>query len=56
MKYNYEYVLEKTEGPAHNLTFFVSLIVNGKAVSKFSANNKSEAEKECAKIALKILD
>lgn len=52
-KYSYEYKLIKTEGPAHNLVFFIELYLNGKCVSSASAKSKIEAEKECAKIALK---
>lgn len=51
-KYSYEYVLNKTEGPAHKLTFYVSLIVNGKCESTCCANSKAEAEKLCAKQVL----
>lgn len=51
-KYSFEYVLTKTTGPAHDYTFFVSLIVNGNEVSSAFAKSKVEAEKECAKIAL----
>lgn len=54
-KYNYEYKLEKTEGPAHALTFYISLYVNNKIISTASATNKLEAEKECAKQALELL-
>lgn len=50
---NYEYQLDKTEGPAHNLTFYISLVVNNNVVASASAKSKSEAEKKCASIALK---
>lgn len=52
-KYAYEYVLEKTEGPAHALVFYISLYVNGEKVAQASAKSKMEAEKLCAEIALK---
>ena len=51
-KYTYEYILDKTEGPAHKLTFYVSLIVNGKCEATCCANSKSKAEKLCAKNVL----
>ncbi|MBE7074369.1 MAG: ribonuclease III [Clostridiales bacterium] len=54
MKYSFNYELEKTQGPAHNLTFFINLNVNGKIVASASAKSKSEAEKECARLALEI--
>ncbi len=54
-KYTYEYILTKTEGPAHALTFYITLMVNGKEVSSAVASNKLIAEKECAQKALKIM-
>lgn len=51
-KYSYEYILNKTEGPAHNLIFYVDLMLNGECVANAQANNKSEAEKLCAKQVL----
>lgn len=54
-KYNFCYEVEKTEGPAHDLTFFVNLKLNDKIVSSSFAKSKSEAEKNCAKIALEKL-
>lgn len=54
-KLNFEYVLDKTDGPAHHLMFFMSLVVNGKVVASSSAHNKLEAEKKCAKTALEII-
>ncbi len=55
-KYVYEYVLEKTEGPAHALVFYMSLLVNGEKVAQASAKSKMEAEKLCAEIALKYFE
>lgn len=52
----YKYNLDKTEGPAHNLTFFISLVVEGKTIASSSASSKLEAEKMCAKQALLILN
>ena len=54
-KHTYEYVLEKTEGPAHKLVFYISLYINGEKISHAFASSKMEAEKECAKIALEKL-
>ena len=51
-KYSFEYRLEKTEGPAHSLVFYMELYVNGNKVSQAHATSKMEAEKMCAKIAL----
>ena len=55
-KLDFSYNLEKTEGPAHDLTFFISLIVDGKQIAYASAKSKSEAQKECARIALEKLN
>lgn len=51
-KLNYEYVLNKTEGPAHKLTFYVNLEVNGLSEAVGVASSKAEAEKLCAKYVL----
>lgn len=51
-KYEFGYTLEKTIGPAHNLTFYVNLHINNEIVASASAKSKAEAEKLCAKIAL----
>ena len=55
-KYSFNYVLEKTDGPAHKLMFYISLYVNENKVSSGVASSKLEAEKECAKIALEKLN
>ena len=54
-KLSFEYILDKTEGPAHHLLFFISLVVNGKVIASASGHNKAEAEKKCAKTALEII-
>ena len=54
-KLQFEYVLDKTDGPAHHLKFFMSLVVNGKNIASANAHSKIEAEKKCAKIALEII-
>ncbi len=51
-KLKYEYKLIKTEGPAHNLLFYIELVVNNVPVSNACAKSKVEAEKECARLAL----
>lgn len=55
-KYTFSYELEKTTGPAHDLTFYVNLVINNKIIASANAKSKSEAEKMCAEIALKILN
>lgn len=54
-KYNFEYKLLKTEGPAHDLVFYIDLYVNNKKISSACAKSKMEAEKKCAEIALSKL-
>lgn len=54
-KYTFSYELEKTTGPAHDLTFYVNLVINNKIIACASAKSKGEAEKICAEKALKIL-
>ena len=44
-----EYVLEKSEGPEHNKTFFIDLTFNGVVVSKGTGKSKKEAEQNAAK-------
>ena len=51
-KLNFEYKLNKTEGPAHDLMFYIELIINNQVVSTACAKSKIEAEKECARLAL----
>ena len=55
-KFDFSYNLEKTEGPAHDLTFYISLIVDSKQIAYASAKSKTEAQKECARIALEKLN
>lgn len=54
-KLSFVYELEKTEGPAHDLTFYVSLYVNNELTASANGKSKSDAEKKCAKNALIIL-
>ncbi len=51
-KYCFYYKLDKTEGPAHKLVFYISLYMNDEKVAEAQGNSKLEAEKICAKIAL----
>lgn len=55
-KLEYKYVLEKTDGPAHNLTFYINLFVEDRLISSARGKTKAEAEKLCAETALKILN
>lgn len=52
---NYFYENYKTSGQAHNLIFFIRLIVENKEIASASASKKIDAEKMCAKIALEKL-
>ena len=54
-RYNFMYKLDKTEGPAHKLVFYISLYMNDEKVAEAQGNSKLEAEKKCAKIALNKL-
>ena len=54
-KLSFFYELEKTEGHAHNLTFYVNLYINNKIITSAQGKSKSDAEKKCAKNALIIL-
>lgn len=55
LKVSFQYVLDKTEGPAHDLTFYVSLYANNKLISSSSGKSKLQAEKLCAKEGLSKL-
>ncbi|MBK5243858.1 MAG: ribonuclease III [Eubacteriaceae bacterium] len=44
-----EYVLEKSEGPEHNKTFYIDLLLNGQCVSKGVGKSKKEGEQDAAK-------
>lgn len=46
------YVLDKTEGPEHNKTFYMSLIHNGELLGSGIGKTKKEAEQNAAKEAL----
>lgn len=46
------YVVAKEEGPDHNKTFYIDLIINGKVLSRGIGKNKKEAEQKAAQIVL----
>lgn len=52
---NFKYITLSQSGPAHQPTFEIALIVQGKELSKASGQSKRSAEQECAKLALKKL-
>jgi len=49
------YVLERTEGPDHSRTFFVSVNLNGKVFGPAAGKNKKTAQQAAAKMAYKAL-
>ncbi|MDD2413565.1 MAG: ribonuclease III [Eubacteriaceae bacterium] len=50
-----EYALEEAEGPEHNKTFHVSLLINGNKESQGLGKTKKEAEQHAAKQCLMTL-
>jgi len=44
-----EYVLDRSEGPEHNKTFYIKLIFNGACVSHGIGKSKKEGEQDAAK-------
>jgi len=44
-----EYVLDKSEGPEHNKTFFINLLLNSECVSAGIGKSKKEGEQDAAK-------
>ncbi len=46
-----EYVLVKEEGPAHDRTYFIDVVVDGMVYGKGSGKSKKEAEQNAAKDA-----
>ncbi|MGL4606743.1 MAG: ribonuclease III [Eubacteriaceae bacterium] len=44
-----EYILEKSEGPEHNKTFYINLYFNGECVGKGVGKSKKEGEQDAAK-------
>lgn len=53
---NIEYTIIKAEGPPHDLTFTVELLVNGKSMSQGVGKNKKEAQMLAAKKAIEKLE
>jgi len=47
-----EYVLDRTEGPEHDKTFYVSLLINKECRSRGTGKTKKEAEQNAAKECL----
>ena len=50
-----KFVLDKTEGPAHDLVFYYSLYIDDKLYSQASGNTKRVAQQLCSEQAIKIL-
>ena len=50
-----EYILDKSEGPPHERTFFVSVSIDKNEYGKGSGNTKKQAEQEAAKKTLQML-
>lgn len=48
-----KYLVVSEEGPDHNKTFEVEVVVNGKKLAKGKGRSKSEAEKEAAEKSIK---
>lgn len=51
-----QYVVTKENGPAHNKTFWIDVIVDGKKMGSGVGKSKKEAEQEAAQEALEKLD
>lgn len=50
-----QYVLRGEDGPDHNKTFFIEVLVNGKLIADGKGKNKRKAEQNSAKNALSII-
>lgn len=51
-----EYNVTKEEGPAHNKTFWVEVIINGELTGKGSGKSKKIAQQQAAKLAVENLN
>lgn len=51
-----QYQVLRTEGPPHDTTFYVRLVVEGRAFSEGKGKSKKRAEQEAARAALEILN
>lgn len=50
-----KFVLEKTEGPAHDLVFYYSLLIDNELISQAKGGTKREAQQICSEQAIKKL-
>ena len=50
------YRVENTVGPDHSKDFFVKVVVGGEVLAMGKGRSKKDAEKEAARMALKVLD
>ena len=48
------YIVTKEEGPDHNKTFYIDLVINGKVLGKGSGKSKKEAEQKAAQLVYEI--
>lgn len=48
------YVVTKEQGPDHNKTFYIDLIINGKVLGKGVGKSKKEAEQRAARLVYEI--
>ena len=55
-KKSLEYVIVKEEGPAHDKTFTMSVVIDGIVYGTGVGKSKKEAEQKAAKIAIEILE
>lgn len=51
-----QYQVLRTEGPPHDTTFYVQLVIEGKICSNGKGKSKKRAEQEAARAALEILN
>lgn len=50
-----KYILEKTEGPDHDRTFFVTVEAAGKKIGPVTGKSKKESEQKAAEMALMVI-
>ncbi len=56
IKKDINYLLSRKEGPAHNMTFYVKLILGDDVVAEGVGNSKKQAEQNAAKYAVEHFD
>lgn len=56
VKKDINYLVSNQEGPPHNMTFYVRLIVGGKVICEGIGSSKKEAEQNAAKFAIENFD